>query len=289
MNSYPLLPLSLARSRAQTITAILRRHDQSIEVPVNFAMEVLSPIPSPHKDGLRLLPVTFTILALDHKPVKVNTVSLKLLQPSQSGPVIVDVKQIPFERTPGTTCAEQAWSVCRFRAIVTARIQMMLEAAKNYSGKVSGWVKAKAGCHRAHGESMSHREHASHKDTESLQPSDVPHHSDHRKPSPHETRPHSHHGEHRHDRDHMYHHRAHRLSHMLHQTFRFFIVPALLGIIGGLTASALGMVVGQLVIWIYRKIQGDERGVTEYQQIIIIDEKRPEELPEYVEKLDEKC
>ena len=42
--------------------------------------------------------------------------------------------------------------------------------------------------------------------------------------------------------------RHHKYAKMLHSTLRFFVIPALLGVIGGLVASAVGMVVGQVAV-----------------------------------------
>lgn len=40
---------------------------------------------------------------------------------------------------------------------------------------------------------------------------------------------------------------------MLRSTLRFFIIPALLGVIGGLLASAVGMLVGQLIVLLWMR------------------------------------
>lgn len=50
---------------------------------------------------------------------------------------------------------------------------------------------------------------------------------------------------------HRHHYHAHHLGRLLHQTLRFFVIPALLGVIGGLVASAIGMVVGQLIAFLW--------------------------------------
>lgn len=48
---------------------------------------------------------------------------------------------------------------------------------------------------------------------------------------------------------------------MVHQTIRFFVIPALLGVIGGLAASALGMLVGQIIVLIWiRGYRAGRRG-----------------------------
>ncbi|RVX66272.1 hypothetical protein B0A52_10199 [Exophiala mesophila] len=60
---------------------------------------------------------------------------------------------------------------------------------------------------------------------------------------------------------HRHHYHAHHLGRLLHQTLRFFVIPALLGVIGGLVASAIGMLVGQLIVFVWvRFYRGDRRG-----------------------------
>jgi len=225
-------------------------------------MEVMPPIPSPHKEGLSLIPVDFTVLAIDRRPVKVNTISLKLIQPPHGGLVIVHTEEIPFERTPGAETCEGArpWSMCRLKAIFMARLKSMKEATKDKTEQVQGWVKQKTGCGNGQGRHGFWRH---------------PH-----PPHAGEHHPHRHHGHHGH-------HEHHRVGNMLHSTFRFFVIPAILGIIGGLAASAIGMLVGQAIvlIWVraYRNSQRGPLHVVEEEVTVETDEKdelmKPEDEP----------
>jgi hypothetical protein len=95
-------------------------------------------------------------------------------------------------------------------------------------------------------------------------------------------------GSHHPHRHHFRYWRAHRFGKVLHKTLRFFVIPALLGVIGGLMASAVGMLVGNVLIWLwttlYRRGQrklGTPRSIVmlvddEEQDALLIDEK---ELP----------
>lgn len=223
--------------------------EQSIEVPLNFAVEMMPPVPSPHKDEISLISIEFTVLGMNGIPVKVNTISLKLIQTPAKDLVIVNQQEIPFEVTPGAESCETArvWSICRLRAIVMARLKSMVQATQEKTDSVQEWVKTRCGAQKPH----SH--------------------------------PHKHHGHGP--------HRYHRVGHMLHQTFRFFIIPALLGVIGGLAASAIGMLVGQSIVLLvraYRRSQGRRPlGSIEREIIIVSDEKNEllaeEGLPEYEE------
>jgi hypothetical protein len=110
----------------------------------------------------------------------------------------------------------------------------MLEAAKAHADVAKTW--AKGGCEGKKEHSGEHRgPFGGHRGPFSGHRSQD---DDGRHPD------HGHHGKH---------HRGHRLGHMLHQTLRFFIVPALLGVIGGLLASAVGMLVGQFIVFIWTR------------------------------------
>jgi hypothetical protein len=118
----------------------------------------------------------------------------------------------------------------------------MLEVAKAHAGAAKTW--AKGGCEGKKGHSGEHRgPFAGHRGP----------FGGHRLQGDEEGRPHhGHHGKH---------HRGHRLGHMLHQILRFFLVPALLGVIGGLLASAVGMLVGQFIVFIWTHFhRGGRRG-----------------------------
>ena len=238
---------------------------QSSEAPINFAMEIMPPIPSPHKDSVSLIPVDFTVLAINGVPVKVNTISLKLIQPPHGGLVIVHAEEIPFAKTAGADTCEvtQSWSLCRIRAIVIARLKSMMEATKNKTNQVQGWVKEKTGCGKGEGRRGFWRHpHPPQTDGE------------------HSHRHHGHHG----------HHIQPQVGDMLQSTMRFFIVPALLGIIGGLAASAIGMLAGQAIVLIWMKAyRSNQRGplrVIQQEVVVEADEKdgllqEDESLPIY--------
>lgn len=70
---------------------------------------------------------------------------------------------------------------------------------------------------------------------------------------------------------------------MIHQTLRFFVVPALLGIIGGLTASAIGMLVGQAIVYLwFRTYRNGQRGPLRIyeREIVLVEEEQNGLLPD---------
>lgn len=263
VNGHPLLPLEKAqRAQSTAIKAYQVRKDkqgESVEVPIQIAMEVMPLISSPHRDGVTLLPVDFTVLGVDGIAVKVNTISLKLVQPPNGDLVIVHAEQIPFADSPGAEECEGAarWSICRIQAMITSRVKSLMYATRKKSHKIQTWLTGqKKTC------GMGRPPHGFWKHP---RPDE---HGDH----PHRHRWGSHHGHHWHHR----HHRYHRLGHILHQTFRFFVVPALLGIVGGLAASAIGMLLGQLIVFIWLRVyRRNQRGPlrVEREAVVSGDEK----------------
>ena len=242
-------------------------------IQLDFAWERLPPIISAEAPDQSILPLRFTVLGLRGQPVKVDTIAIDLLEtPEQSS--IARILTIPFEDTPGAITCDTAskWSLCRLRAIIAARLQKIMEAAKaRASAATKSWGSEKAdkpkgkGCGRGKGpHRFGGRPHR-------FGPPGGPHRGPpngfpgghggppHRGPhGPHESDHPHHHGAHGH---HHGPHNFHHFGHMLHQTLRFFVVPALLGVIGGLMASAIGMLVGQTIGYLWLRFhRGGVRG-----------------------------
>ena len=202
--------------------AVLLRPDgtESSPVHLDFAIERLPSITSDQEQDVQIIPLRLTVLAVNGQAVKVDTLAIDVIHTDSDDSItIAQISQIPFKDTPGaTTCnTSSKWSICRFRAIVKARLEQMMEAARSHAHAAKGWMK-KGGCR---GSKMGMRGGHGH--------------GHHRGPH--------HHGN----------HQFHKFGHMLHQTLRFFIIPALVGVIGGLMASAIGMLVGQLIIYTWIK------------------------------------
>ncbi|OAP57710.1 hypothetical protein AYL99_08448 [Fonsecaea erecta] len=232
---------------------------QTDPVQLDFAWERLTPITSADEPDKSILPIQFTILGLQGYPVKVDTITIDLLQtPDQTS--IARISTIPFEDTPGaTTCdTTSRWSLCRLRAIIVARLQAIMEAA---TARASAATKAWGGSRGCRGR----------KGPKGFGPMDGEgaHHAHHKG------------GPHRHGLHHR-HHRFHRFGHMLHQTLRFFVIPALLGVIGGLVASAIGMLVGQMISYLWIKFHRNGRRGNAGHDIrvveIVIDEEEKDAL-----------
>lgn len=232
---------------------------KTLPIQLDFAWEELPPVTSERNPKLSMQSYQLTILGLAGHPIKVDTVAVHVLRaPGQT--MIARISTIPFNETPGaTTCdTSSKWSICRLRAIVAARMQAMVAAAKGRAQAAKGWFKGHGngkGCsgkfgHRGGhngghngGPPFMHHEHG--------QAAQGGHH---------------HHHQHRH---------GHHLGRLLHQTLRFFVIPALLGVIGGLMASAIGMLVGQFVafLWI-RYHRGGRRGNVRTVELVIEEDEK---------------
>jgi hypothetical protein len=194
-----------------------------------------------------------TILDLDGTPVHVDTVKIDLLM-NIGGLSVAKISNIPFAQSPGAM--ECTTSLCRFRAIVIARVRSMLEAAKARAHAAGAWVKS--GCRgKKNGGSQHDQVVGGH-----------PHHSHHK------------------------YHKMHRFGHILHQTLRFFIIPALLGVIGGLVASAVGMLVGQSLVYLwFRFHRRGQRGNVRIVEVAVTEDEKDalvdtEELPPQYEDVE---
>ena len=218
--------------------APLVRSSNGIESPpihLGFALEYL-----PFQDASEgtIAPIRLTIVDLDSVQVKVPTVTIDVIKLPSQELLIGKIDTIPFAESPGSECET---TFCRVKAIAMARLREMIEATRHRAqsaGKKLGWKSC--GAHKAgalhHGDDKSEPQFANGR---------LP---THRRPPP------FHHHSHRH-------HHRHGFSKFLHQAVHLFVIPAMLGVIGGLTASAIGMFVGQLIVFIwFRFVRGGQRG-----------------------------
>ena len=218
---------------------------RSAPIPLGHALEIFQEFQPEKEPETSVIGAKFTILDLNGRPVKVDTVKLTLLQrQTETGTKLhlLGLETIPFEQTPGSdSCEGQAkWSLCRLRAIIQARVSQLVAAAKSHAQAAHKWIKVPGkGCHGG-----TRGKHGAQK----------PHHR--------------HHG-------HGLHRLMHRFGRMLHRVIRFFVVPALLGVIGGLIASAIGMLVGQLIVYLWIRFRRNgERGPVRHGEVILeVDEK----------------
>lgn len=228
INDVSVLPHTLDDPSPVSIAAYQMSLDDgevAAEQPLDFALERLEPITSPKAEGVMMIPVRFTVLAIAGSPVKTDTVLLRLLG-SENELVLLDTKLLPFGETPGADACDgkEGWSMCRIKAMVMARVKGMMEKLTEGNDAAKGWVNGGCGGRFVgHGGPKGFGWMGG------------------RRPGPH----HHHHQGHRHWR-------SQRFHKALHRTIKFFFIPALLGIIGGMMASAVGMLVGQILVYLWQ-------------------------------------
>ena len=250
INEEAVFPLRAPATPVSIRAAQYAQDASSTELAnVGFALEILPPVQFEREIG-EIIPIRFTILDLDGHPVHVDSLQVDLLRAqvddkdlSKSRLHIAKVAVIAYELTPGA--AECETSTCRLRAIITARVRAMVAVAKAHAHKAKAW--AKGACH---GENHGKVAEAHGKEEDGTSPG----------------RPHRHHKHHSH---------KHHVSHVFHQTLRFFVIPALLGVVGGLLASAVGMLVGQAVVFLWlRTFRSGHRGNVRTVEVAISDDEK---------------
>ncbi|RAL08004.1 uncharacterized protein BO97DRAFT_377506 [Aspergillus homomorphus CBS 101889] len=243
------------------ITAVQRRlsdGQESEPIAVGYAVEEM-PIPTFPDDPRDLVEVRFTVLDLDSHPVPLDTVALTLIHDAHTGDLFMAKTEIE-ETTPD----RGSWAQCRgkpkcLRKLLFDRMRSLFAAAKarmlDFASQPKGYH-----CGGTHGFDHDHPPHPQHHHGEhdhgKLDPEGFPGgfppfppldgkgHHDFKGHMSKFDGPHGHH---------MHNHHHDRLAHALHRVVRFIVVPALLGVLAGLAASALGMLVGQIVVFMWQR------------------------------------
>lgn len=203
---------------------------------------------------IALTPIHFTILDLQGVSVNVDTVKIDLIQ-SWGHMHIARVTRIPYAESPGANVC--ITSICRLRAIIANRLRKMVEATKAHAGKAKTWIKNTCSGWRHPKVDAEHMKNvnANPKDCKDAQ------HKDHM--TPHHR---LHHG-------HYQHHGHGRFRHFVRQTVHFFVLPAIFGVIGGLLACSLGMLVGQALAYLMNRRSRRDRVIEIVEAAVETDEK----------------
>lgn len=216
------------------ITAVQRRlsDDQESEpIPLGYAVEML-PLPSPPEEPIDLVAVRFTVLDLDSHPVPLNTVAISLLHDPEGN--LYMVKTDIEDNTPNRV----SWRQCRgkpmcLKRLLFNRIRALFAAAK---ARMLGVMGPKPQCGRPR---PPH-----------------PHHDG--MPFPPQVEGHV--GRPGHPHHHHMHHGPHgNWERTASRVVRFIVIPAALGVLAGLAASAVGMLVGQVVVFLWQRYRRSDR------------------------------
>ncbi len=240
----------------------MRPLDQAQTKPLRlgYALEVLPAVTE--VSDIALTPIHFTVLDLEGISVRVDTVKIDLVQ-SWGHMHIARITRIPYAESPGANVC--ITSICRLRAIIANRIRKMAEAAKAHAGKAKTWIKNTCSGWRHSKVDAEHKDdhmNAEPKDCKDAQPK-----GDMKQP-------------------HRLHHGHGRFRHFVRQTLHFFVLPAIFGVIGGLLACSLGMLVGQALAYLLNRRARDDRVSQTIEAAVDADEKAAlmegaETLPQY--------
>jgi hypothetical protein len=201
--------------------------------------------------------VRFTVLDLDSHPVPLNTVAINLLHDPEGN--LYMVKTDIEDNTPNRV----SWRQCRgkpkcLRKLLFNRIRDLFAAAK---ARMLGIMGPKPHC----GRPRPHNHH------DGFGPGGMP--------FPPEAE-----GMGRPDQPHHHHHGHHGgWERTASRVVRFIVIPAALGVLAGLAASAVGMLIGQLVVFMWQRYRRSDReesleqGTTSEKQCLMTE--AADELP----------
>ena len=223
-------------------------------------------------DGSSLVTVVMTIMGLDGEMVKIDNLEVKAIKDT-SGKVykypcevtgqllipwkLILVSAVPVPIDPNSADAKCGNVVCRVFTKIITGIKKAKASAKNAGHRV------KCFCVKCFQRLAGHVKNI-HPDVHNGSsaprlPDDTVQLPTHHKfrPGMADGHPHHHHG---------HHHRKgfmHRMGHIMWATVRLAFVPVLIGVAFGMAASAIGMLVGQLVVFLWMRYRKDERIVYE--------------------------
>lgn len=224
--------------------------EESDPMPVGYALEVM-PLPSPaDTPDTEFLDVRFTILDIETRPVPVDTVAITLIV-DPTGELYIAKTAIE------KTTERSSWKKCQgkpkcLQELMVARVRGLLSSAKERLLNLTSHKGGRKGCHGKNKGMMGmgghHGPHGHHGE---FKPEDFEghHHSGPFDPENAGRPPHPH----------MHHPPPHgAFAHTFSRVVRFIVVPAILGVLAGLTASAVGMLVGQAVVFCWQRYRGTQ-------------------------------
>jgi hypothetical protein len=282
------------------ILAVQQNEDGEVStpMPVGYALEIM-PMAGPSDDpGYELLDIKFTVLDLEAQPVPVDTIAIIVLQ-DPNGELFIARTEI--EKT-APAADHLSWKECHGNAkclqeLLVTRIQGLLAGAKD---RVMSMAKSgPKSCHGKHkGKTPTHPgSHGPHRHDEespdTTYSSFPPFGEDSSRfgfaPGGHRSHPHGFGPAHP--------HQHHQYNSAFARTFsrivHFIIVPAVLGVLAGLIASAVGMLVGQAVVFLWQRYRGtnsaehkaawENDDACEKQGLMAVPRDSEDVLPEYTE------
>jgi hypothetical protein len=252
------------------VKAVQRRDaDGETTEPLNLGFALVAVPLAPPQDDMELMQIRFSPLDIEGHPVPLDTISLTVIK-TGSGDLLLARTEI---EPPAGQDDHESWEQCNgevrcLRRLVFVRIQALAQSAKAHMMNLK--AKLMFGGKGCHGKSRpGHMKHGHH---------DLENTSEHKHP-----------GHHMGPNGHAHHHR-----HGWHRTFlrivRFIVVPAILGVLAGLAASAVGMIVGQLIVFVWARFRRNtttqststlEQGTVSEKEILMAQDAQADDLPPY--------
>lgn len=274
VNNAHIFPVTL--DSVETVTAVQRRESDGQETePLKLGFALMALPLAPPQDDMELLQIRFSPLDIDGHPAPLDTVSLTAIQ-TNAGDLFILRTEVEL---PAGQDDHASWKMCNgdtqcLRQLIFDRIRALVQSAQAHMMNLKSKLGFGKGCHgKPH----------------------VPHHKPgHPGPDFDESEEGHRHRGHPH---HPHHHHRHMsgLRRTVFRIVRFVIVPAVLGIFAGLTASAIGMLVGQAVVFLWMRYRRGsqparsastlEQGDVSEKAILLMEEEvHSEELPPYTDE-----
>jgi len=219
---------------------------------LGYALAVSHPAVSSNNEQLNLVNIKMEILEVADKFINgMDAVVMKLLETPSGKLMIGDVDIIPIPvsnpSNPTDNNQECTTMLCKWRAIIADKLAKVKGSIKGCAGK------ARPGAHGSkHGSGV--RPHG------------------HGRPRPH--------GPHR---PHRHHHRHGGFSRFLRSIVLHVFIPIMIGVVVGVTTSLIGMVVGHLIIFIWRVLfRRGQRGQYHRVQQEAVDKEEDDETKSFL-------
>lgn len=279
VNNARIFPVNVLDT-AETVSAVQRRESdgqETEELKLGFALMAL-PL-APPRDNMELIQIRFSPLDIDGHPAPLDTISITAIRTTEGELFIL---QSEVEQPAGED-DHASWRECKgemqcLRQLIFDRIRALIQSAQAHMMNFKSKLGFGMGCHG--------KPHAAHRRPGHRRPEFGEFEEGHGFPHGDGEHPHPPHPPHPH-------HHSHGLRRTLFRIVRFILIPAVLGVFAGLTASAIGMLVGQAIVFLWsryrrgtagRSTSTSEQGSDSEKAVLMEEDASNEELPLYTDE-----
>ncbi|KAF6239647.1 hypothetical protein HO173_002193 [Letharia columbiana] len=198
-----------------------------------------------------LVTVLMTVMGLDGQMIKVENIEVTAIKEQDGTLILHSTKTVPV--SPDSPDAKCETILCRvFTKVITGM------AKAKASAKTAGH-KMKCFCMKCFHKLTGHKNHPHPHHHKGAGKHGMPHRLPDGTMELPELSSHIHFKPHSHG--HHHHHKGfvHRMAMILRTTFKIVFVPILIGVAFGMAASAIGMLVGQVIVFLWMKYRGTSR------------------------------